>query len=92
MMVTTSLPRSSTRLFVNAAISTDAAPFYEEIFPRRVSSPDLLFPSHDRLHLENYPEAAQDITRLVLRFYLSGEIQFRFFMGGMKASLRAAHE
>jgi hypothetical protein len=31
----------------------------------RVSSPDLLFPGHDRLLLENYPEAAQDITRLV---------------------------
>ena len=31
----------------------------------RVSSPDLLFPGHDRLMLENYPEVAQDITRLV---------------------------
>ena len=31
----------------------------------RVSSPDLLFPGHDRLLLENYPEIAEDITRLV---------------------------
>ena len=31
----------------------------------RVSSPDLLFPGHDRLLLENYPEVAKDITRLV---------------------------
>ena len=31
----------------------------------RVSSPDLLFPGHDRLLMENYPEAAKDITRLV---------------------------
>lgn len=31
----------------------------------RVSSPDLLFPGHDRLLLENYPEIAKDITRLV---------------------------
>jgi hypothetical protein len=31
----------------------------------RVSSPDMLFPGHDRLLLENYPEVAQDITRLV---------------------------
>ena len=31
----------------------------------RVSSPDLLFPGHDRLLLENYPKVAQDITRLV---------------------------
>jgi hypothetical protein len=31
----------------------------------RVSSPDMLFPGHDRLLLENYPEVAQNITRLV---------------------------
>ena len=31
----------------------------------RASSPDLLFPGHDRLMLENYPEVAKDITRLV---------------------------
>jgi glyoxylase-like metal-dependent hydrolase (beta-lactamase superfamily II) len=31
----------------------------------RVSSPDLLFPGHDRLLLENYQEVASDITRLV---------------------------
>jgi glyoxylase-like metal-dependent hydrolase (beta-lactamase superfamily II) len=31
----------------------------------RVSSPELLFPGHDRLLLENYPEVAKDITRLV---------------------------
>jgi glyoxylase-like metal-dependent hydrolase (beta-lactamase superfamily II) len=31
----------------------------------RVSSPDLLFPGHDRLMLEDYPGVAQDITRLV---------------------------
>jgi glyoxylase-like metal-dependent hydrolase (beta-lactamase superfamily II) len=31
----------------------------------KVSSPDLLFPGHDRLLLENYPEVAEDITRLV---------------------------
>ena len=30
----------------------------------RVSSPDLLFPGHDRLLLENYPKVAADITRL----------------------------
>jgi hypothetical protein len=28
------------------------------------SSRDLLFPGHDRLLLENYPEVAKDITRL----------------------------
>ena len=32
---------------------------------QRVSSPDLLFPGHDRLLLGNYPEVARDITRLV---------------------------
>lgn len=31
----------------------------------RVSSPDLLFPGHDLLLTENYPEVARDITRLV---------------------------
>ena len=31
----------------------------------RVSSPDLLFPGHDRLLMENYPTVARDITRLV---------------------------
>ena len=31
----------------------------------RVSSPDLLFPGHDRRLLENYPQVAKDITRLV---------------------------
>ncbi len=31
----------------------------------RVSSSDLFFPGHDRLLLENYPEVAEDITRLV---------------------------
>jgi len=31
----------------------------------RVSSPDLLFPGHDRRMLENYPEVAKNITRLV---------------------------
>jgi len=31
----------------------------------RVSSPDLLFPGHDLLLTENYPEIARDITRLV---------------------------
>ena len=31
----------------------------------RASSPELLFPGHDRLLLENYPEAAADVTRLV---------------------------
>jgi glyoxylase-like metal-dependent hydrolase (beta-lactamase superfamily II) len=31
----------------------------------RVSSPDLLFPGHDRLLTENYPGIARDITRLV---------------------------
>ena len=31
----------------------------------RVSSPDLLFPGHDRRLLENYPEVAEDVTRLV---------------------------
>lgn len=30
----------------------------------KVSSPDLLFPGHDRLLLENYPQVAEDITRL----------------------------
>lgn len=29
------------------------------------SSPDLLFPGHDRLLLENYPEVAEDVARLV---------------------------
>jgi glyoxylase-like metal-dependent hydrolase (beta-lactamase superfamily II) len=32
---------------------------------QRVSSPDLLFPGHDRLMAENYPAVARDITRLV---------------------------
>ena len=32
---------------------------------RKVSSPQLLFPGHDRLLMENYPAAAQDVTRLV---------------------------
>jgi glyoxylase-like metal-dependent hydrolase (beta-lactamase superfamily II) len=31
----------------------------------RVSSTDLLFPGHDRLMMENYPQVAEDITRLV---------------------------
>jgi glyoxylase-like metal-dependent hydrolase (beta-lactamase superfamily II) len=31
----------------------------------RVSSPDLLFPGHDILMSEQYPEVAKDITRLV---------------------------
>lgn len=31
----------------------------------KVSSPDLLFPGHDRLLLENYQQVAEDITRLV---------------------------
>ena len=31
----------------------------------RASSPELLFPGHDRLLAENYPEVAADITRLV---------------------------
>jgi glyoxylase-like metal-dependent hydrolase (beta-lactamase superfamily II) len=31
----------------------------------RVSSPDLLFPGHDRRMLEDYPEVAENITRLV---------------------------
>ena len=31
----------------------------------RVSSPDLLFPGHDRLLLENYPQVAEDVARLV---------------------------
>lgn len=31
----------------------------------RASSPDLLFPGHDRRLLENYPEVAQDVARLV---------------------------
>jgi glyoxylase-like metal-dependent hydrolase (beta-lactamase superfamily II) len=31
----------------------------------RASSPDLLFPGHDRLLMENYPAVARDITRLV---------------------------
>jgi hypothetical protein len=31
----------------------------------RVSSPDLLFPGHDRRLLENYPEVAEDVARLV---------------------------
>lgn len=31
----------------------------------KVSSPDLLFPGHDRRLLENYPEVAKDVTRLV---------------------------
>jgi glyoxylase-like metal-dependent hydrolase (beta-lactamase superfamily II) len=30
-----------------------------------VSSPDLLFPGHDRLLADNYPEVAADITRLI---------------------------
>jgi glyoxylase-like metal-dependent hydrolase (beta-lactamase superfamily II) len=32
---------------------------------RKVSSPHLLFPGHDRLLMEKYPAAAQDVTRLV---------------------------
>jgi glyoxylase-like metal-dependent hydrolase (beta-lactamase superfamily II) len=32
---------------------------------RTASSPDLLFPGHDRLLLENYPAVAKDVTRLV---------------------------
>ena len=31
----------------------------------RASSPDLLFPGHDRLLLENYPQVAEDVARLV---------------------------
>jgi len=31
----------------------------------KVSSPDLLFPGHDRRLLENYPAVAKDVTRLV---------------------------
>ena len=31
----------------------------------RVSAPDLLFPGHDRLLLDNYPQVAKDVTRLV---------------------------
>ena len=31
----------------------------------RASSPDLLFPGHDRLMLKNYPAVVKDITRLV---------------------------
>lgn len=31
----------------------------------KVSSPDLLFPGHDRLLLDNYPQVTKDITRLV---------------------------
>ena len=31
----------------------------------RVSSPDLLFPGHDRRLLENYPRVAEDVARLV---------------------------
>ena len=31
---------------------------------QRVSSPELLFPGHDRLLLDNYPHVAADITRL----------------------------
>ena len=31
----------------------------------KVSSPDLLFPGHDQRLLENYPEVAKDVTRLV---------------------------
>ena len=30
-----------------------------------ISSPDLLYPGHDRLMLDNYPEVAADITRLI---------------------------
>jgi len=32
---------------------------------KKASSPDLLFPGHDSLLFENYPQVAQDITRLV---------------------------
>jgi glyoxylase-like metal-dependent hydrolase (beta-lactamase superfamily II) len=31
---------------------------------KKVSSPDLLFPGHDPLMSQNYPEIAQDVTRL----------------------------
>jgi glyoxylase-like metal-dependent hydrolase (beta-lactamase superfamily II) len=31
----------------------------------KVSSPDLLFPGHDRRLLENYPKVAKDVSRLV---------------------------
>jgi glyoxylase-like metal-dependent hydrolase (beta-lactamase superfamily II) len=37
---------------------------YEKL-REKASSPDLLFPGHDRLMSENYPQVAQDITRLV---------------------------
>jgi hypothetical protein len=32
---------------------------------KKASSLDLLFPGHDSLMAENYPQVAQDITRLV---------------------------
>jgi len=31
----------------------------------RVSSPDLLFPGHDPLMSQNYPEVAEGVTQLV---------------------------
>lgn len=37
---------------------------YEKL-RKKASSPDLLFPGHDRLMSENYPMVAPDITRLV---------------------------
>ncbi len=37
---------------------------YEKL-RKKASSPDLLFPGHDRLMLEDYPQVAKDITRLV---------------------------
>lgn len=36
-----------------------------EKLKKKASSPDLLFPGHDILMAENYPQAAKDITRLV---------------------------
>jgi len=35
------------------------------VTPQMTSSPDLMFPGHDRLPAENYPEVAGDLTRLV---------------------------
>jgi len=41
------------------------------------SSSNLLFPGHDRRLLENYPEMAQDITRLVKKFSYFGMINLK---------------
>ena len=57
----------SYRTDIPSAIITDMIAWmksYDKI-RARVSSPDLLFPGHDRALLENYPKVAEGVTRLV---------------------------